>query len=93
MPPPRARSRHSVAKWIAAILAIAVHVGFVLFLIFRVNWQNQKPAPVTAELYVAPQATEVAPAKPLPEPPKPEPPKAPVEPPKPPQRPAEAGIG
>jgi colicin import membrane protein len=84
MPPPPVRSRHSVLKWIAAILAIAVHVGFVLFLIFSVNWQNRKPEPVTAELYVPPQATVVAPPKPVPEPPRPEPPKAPIEQPKPP---------
>jgi colicin import membrane protein len=82
MPPPRARSRHSVVKWIAAILAVAVHIGFVLFLIFSVNWQNRKPEPVTVELYVAPP--DVAPAKPVPEPPRPEPAKPPVEPPKPP---------
>jgi colicin import membrane protein len=91
MPPLRARSSWSTAKWIAAILAIAVHVAFLLFLIFSVNWQNPKPEPVTAELYVPPPAAEkVEPAKPPPEPPKPEPPKPqaeakppPVEPPKP----------
>jgi colicin import membrane protein len=81
MPPQRARSPQSAAKWAAAILAIAVHVAFVLFLVFSVNWQNRKPEPVTAELY-APSATPKAePAKPPPEPPKPEPPKP--EPPKP----------
>jgi colicin import membrane protein len=90
MPPLRARSSWSTTKWVAAILAIAVHVAFVLFLIFNVNWQNRKPEPVTAELYVPPAAEKVEPAKPQPEPPKPEPPKPraeakppPVEPPKP----------
>jgi len=90
MPPLRARSSWSAVKWIAAILAIAVHVAFVLFLIFNVNWQNRKPEPVTAELYVPPAAEKIEPAKPQPEPPKPEPPKPraeakppPVEPPKP----------
>ncbi len=90
MPPRRARSSWSAVKWIAAILAIAVHVTFVLFLIFSVNWQNRKPEPVTAELYVPPAAEKIEPAKPPPEPPKPEPPKPqveakppPVEPPKP----------
>jgi colicin import membrane protein len=84
MPPQRARSRHSAAKWIAAILAVAVHVGFVLFLVFSVNWQNRKPEPVIAELYVPP-AARVEPPKPAPEPPPVEPPKAPQpEPPKPP---------
>jgi colicin import membrane protein len=90
MPPQPARNRQSAAKWIAGILAIAVHVGFVLFLIFSVNWQNRKPEPVTAELYVPPAAPKVEPAPtpqpPKPEPPKPEPPKPPVEPPKPPPR-------
>jgi colicin import membrane protein len=90
MPPRRARSSWSAVKWIAAILAIAVHVAFVLFLIFSVNWQNRKPEPVTAELYVPPAAEKIEPAKPPPEPPKPELPKPqveakppPVEPPKP----------
>jgi colicin import membrane protein len=79
MPPLRARPNWSTAKWIAAILAIAVHVAFVLFLIFSVNWQNRKPEPVTAELYVPPAAEKIEPPKPPPEPPKPEPPKPPVE--------------
>ncbi len=79
MPPSRARSSWSTAKWIAAILAIAVHVAFVLFLIFSVNWQNRKPEPVTAELYVPPAVEKIEPPKPQAEPPRPEP-----EPPKPP---------
>src|SRR2546427_5245058 len=90
MPPLRARSSWSTAKWVAALLAIAVHVAFVLFLIFNVNWQNRKPEPVTAELYVPPAAEKAEPAKLPPEPPRPEPPKPqaeakppPVEPPKP----------
>src|SRR5256885_6439730 len=91
MPPSRARTSWSAIKWIAAILAIAVHATFVLFLIFSVNWQNRKPEPVIAELYVPPAAEKIEPPKPPPpEPPKPEPPKPqveakppPVEPPKP----------
>ena len=90
-------SRHppswSTGKWIAAILALAVHVGFVLFLIFSVTWQNPKPEPVTAELYappvpVAEPKPEAEPPKPAPEPPKPppEPAKPPPEPPKPPPK-------
>jgi colicin import membrane protein len=81
MPPSRARSSWSTTKWVAAILAIAVHVAFVLFLIFNVNWQNPKPEPVTAELYVPPAPAKIEPAKPPPEPPKTEPPKP--EPPRP----------
>jgi len=81
MPPLRARSSWSTAKWVAALLAIAVHVAFVLFLIFNVNWQNPKPEPVTAELYVPPAPAKIEPAKPPPEPPKTEPPKP--EPPRP----------
>lgn len=93
MPPVRARSSWSTTKWVAAILAIAIHVAFVLFLIFSVNWQNRRPEPVTAELYVPPAAEKIEPPKPeppKPEPPRPEPPKPqaearppPVEPPKP----------
>jgi colicin import membrane protein len=81
MPPLRAHSSWSTTKWVAAILAIAVHVAFVLFLIFNVNWQNRKPEPVTAELYLPPAPPKIEPAKPPPEPPKPEPPKP--EPPRP----------
>jgi colicin import membrane protein len=81
MPPSRERARWSATKWIAAILAIAIHLAFVLFLVFSVNWQNRKPEPVTAELYAPPQKTE--PTTPPPEPPKPEP-----EPPKPEPEPA-----
>jgi colicin import membrane protein len=85
MPPQRARTRHSAVKWIAGILAVAVHVGFVLFLIFSVNWQNRKPEPVIAELYVPAVTPRVEPPKPAPEPPRPppEPPKPQAEPPKP----------
>src|SRR6266581_4022523 len=81
MPPSRERARWSTTKWIAAILAIAIHLAFVLFLVFSVNWQNRKPEAVTAELYAPPQKTE---------PPKPEPPKPEPEPPKPPPEPAKA---
>ncbi len=94
MPPRSARSPQSAAKWIAAILAVAVHVAFVLFLVFSVTWQNRKPEPVTVELYAPAAVAKVEPAKPPPEPPKPvpppvepakpEPPKPAVEPPKPP---------
>src|SRR5271166_278999 len=89
MPPQRARSPQSAAKWIAAILAISVHVAFVLFLVMSVNWQNRRPEPVIAELYAPPAAAKVEPAKPPPEAPKPEPqrpepPKPPAEAPKPP---------
>jgi colicin import membrane protein len=90
MPPQRARSPQSAAKWAAAILAIAVHVAFVLFLVFSVNWQNRKPEPVTAELYAPPPTPKTEPAKPPPEPPKPEPPKPEPPTPEPPKPPVEA---
>ena len=92
MPPSRERARWSTTKWIAAILAIAIHLAFVLFLVFSVNWQNRKPEAVTAELYAPPQKTE--PTKPAPEPPKPppEPPKPEPEPPKPPPEPAKPSL-
>lgn len=81
MPPPNARSSQDAGKWIAAALAIAVHVAFVVFLVFSVSWQNPKPEPVSVELYAPPAAAKVEPAKASPESPKPEPPKP--EPPKP----------
>jgi colicin import membrane protein len=88
VPPSRPAPGWSVGKWIAAILAVAVHLAFVIFLVFSVDWRNHEPEPVSVELY-APPAKEVAPVpqppKPEPEPPKPqpEPPKPPPEPPKP----------
>jgi colicin import membrane protein len=81
--------------WVAAILAVAVHLGFIVFLIFSVTWQNSKPEAVSVELYAptgekAPEpkvAPEPQPPKPQPEPPRPqpqpEPPKPQPEPPKP----------
>jgi len=99
MPPSRERPRWSAAKWTAAILAVAVHIGFVLFLVFSVSWQSHKPEIVTAELYAPekpapkpppePPKVQPEPAQPPPEPPKPppEPPKPAPEPPKPPPEP------
>ncbi|HWZ73381.1 MAG TPA: TonB C-terminal domain-containing protein [Casimicrobiaceae bacterium] len=85
MPPSRTATRWSTGKWIAAVLAVAVHLGFIAFLIFSVTWQNSKPEAVSVELYAPPAPERTTPPKPLPEPPKPapEPPKPAPEPPKP----------
>jgi len=94
MPVQRPDTGRSVAKWIAGLLAIAVNLGFVLFLMFHVTWRNPAPEGVAVELYAPPQVAEkiepkeqIEPAKPLPpleapkfEPPKIEPPR--IEPPK-----------
>ena len=56
MPPSRTATRWSTGKWIAAILAVAVHLGFVVFLIFSVTWQNSRPEAVSVELYAPPAA-------------------------------------
>jgi colicin import membrane protein len=84
MPPSRTATRWSTGKWIAAILAVAVHLGFIVFLIFSVTWQNPKTEAVSVELYAPPTPDKTTPPKPTPEPPKPppEPPKPPPEPPK-----------
>jgi colicin import membrane protein len=92
MPPRRPRSKWSAAHWTAAILAIAVHVAFVLFLIFSVNWQNPKPEPVTAELYVPAAVEKIEPPAPPPEPARAEPPKPPPETKPPPVEPAKPDI-
>jgi colicin import membrane protein len=81
MTPRRARSDWSTGRWIAAILAVAVNIGFIAFLVVSVTWENRKLEPVSVELYAPP-----APAVEKPEPPKappPEPPKPQPEPPKP----------
>jgi colicin import membrane protein len=85
-----ADSGRSAAKWIAAFLAIAVNLGFVLFLVFHVTWRNPPQEAVSVELYApsppiekieSPKAQpEMPPEPPNVEPPKVEPPK--VEPPK-----------
>jgi colicin import membrane protein len=85
MPPSRTATRWSTGKWIAAILAVAVHLGFIVFLIFSVTWQNPKPEAVSVELY-APEKSPPKPSQEAPKPP-PEPPKPPPEPPKPPPEP------
>jgi colicin import membrane protein len=73
--------------WIAAILAVAVHLGFIVFLIFSVTWQNSKPEAVSVELYAPPGPEKITPPTPAPEPPKPHPeppkPEPKVEPPEP----------
>jgi len=65
-------------RWLALMLALAVHAVFIAVLVVSVRWQNRAPAPVTAELYApTPRAAPVeepAPPTPLPPPePKPEP--------------------
>src|ERR1700687_2777572 len=98
MPPSRTATRWSTGKWVALLLAVAVHLGFIVFLIFSVTCQNPKPDAVSVELY-APPAPEKIPPKPAPEAPKPppEPPKPQPEPPKPapkvePPKPTKADI-
>ena len=99
MPPSRTPTRWSTGKWIAAVLAVAVHLGFIVFLIFSVTWQNSKPEAVSVELYAPPAPEKAPPPKPAPESPKPppEPPKPQPEPPKPapkaePPKPTKADI-
>ena len=41
----REGSQWSTGKWIAAMLAIAVNLGFIAFLVFSVTWQNRKETP------------------------------------------------
>jgi colicin import membrane protein len=79
-------SQWSTGKWIAALLALAVNLGFIAFLVFSVTWQNRKETPVSVELYAPPAAApKVETTKPPePPPPQPEPPKPVPEPPKPP---------
>lgn len=40
-------------RWPAAILAVLVHLLFIGFLIFSVNWKSHPPAPVMADLWEA----------------------------------------
>lgn len=59
----------------AAILAVLVHLLFIAFLIFSVNWKSHPPAPVMADLWEAlppPRTQPVVKPQPAPKP-KPEP--------------------
>ncbi len=68
---------------LAGVLAIAVHVGLLLFLIFGVHWQNRRAEPVAVEL-VPPMARAPEAAREPPPKPKESPPPPPKEPPPPP---------
>jgi len=63
-------------RWRAFGLALAVHIALLTFLWVGINWQNETPVAVEAELW-SPQAREAAPTpEPTPQPkpePKPEP--------------------
>jgi colicin import membrane protein len=80
----REGSPWSTGKWIAAVLAVAVNLGFIAFLVFTVTWQNRRESPVSVELYAPPApAPKVETVKPPERPPPPEPPKPAPEPPTP----------
>jgi colicin import membrane protein len=68
------RAPRDPARMLAGVLALGVHAGFVLLLVFGVSWQTEHPAPVMAELWPAlppspaarPVPPDPAPAKPAP---------------------------
>lgn len=76
-------SGRSAGRWFAGILAIAVNLAFIAFLVFSVTWQNRKLEPVSVELYAPPSPTSAKVESAPTPPPQPEPPKAQPEPPKP----------
>jgi colicin import membrane protein len=62
-------------RWRAITLAVAVHVALLVFFWIGIDWQNQAPVAIKAEIWDL-QAKEAAPLPPEPEPtpqPKPEP--------------------
>ncbi|MFL9923197.1 cell envelope integrity protein TolA [Herbaspirillum lusitanum] len=65
-------------RWRAITLAVVVHLALVAFLWIGINWKNETPLTVEAEIW-DPQVREAAPLptppqpEPQPEPPKPEP--------------------
>lgn len=68
-------------KLLAGVLALGVHLAFVLLLVFGVSWQTQHPAPVMVDVWQA--LPEPQPARPQLAPPKPAPPPKAEEPPPP----------
>ncbi len=84
-----AQTREAPGRRISIALAIAVHVGLAIFLIYGVHWQSERPEAVAVDLVQSVPATPTAePPSPTPPPtPAPQPPKPVVEP-KPEPRPA-----
>ncbi|MDD5250515.1 MAG: energy transducer TonB [Rhodocyclaceae bacterium] len=69
---PLAKKREAPGRRISIVLAVAVHVGLAIFLIYGVRWQSERPEAVEVELVQAvpaPPAAEPAPAEPPPAPP------------------------
>lgn len=70
-----------VPRLAAGLLALGVHLLFVLLLVFGVSWQTRHPAPVTVDLWESipqpPTPRPPVPAPPAPEPPPPAPRPAP----------------
>jgi colicin import membrane protein len=64
----RNQPARATGRWLAAGLAVAVHLIFLGVLVFSLSWQNKPSAPVTAELYAPPSRTDAAP-QPAPPPP------------------------
>ena len=68
-----------VPRLAAGLLALGVHLLFVLLLVFGVSWQTRHPAPVTVDLWEsipqppAPRTPVAAPPAPEPPPPAPRP--------------------
>lgn len=78
--------RHAPGKRLSIALAIAVHAGLAIFLIFGVQWQSQRPDTVEVDLV---RSVPVAPSvQPAPPPPPPEPKVQPKPEPKPEPKPA-----
>lgn len=66
-------TRPAAPRFAAAAMALAVHIVFVLLLVFGVSWQTRDAAPVMVDVWdTLPAATAVKPPAPPP-PPEPEP--------------------
>jgi colicin import membrane protein len=74
-------------RFASGVLALAVHVLFIVMLVFGIRWQQRLPEPVVVELWheIPPSKPEpiVRTAEPTPPPPAPRPEPLPAEPPKP----------
>jgi colicin import membrane protein len=60
------QERHEPGRAKAAVLALAVHVLFLAFLVFGVSWKTREPDPVVVELWNVPPAAKPAPVMPAP---------------------------
>ena len=68
--------QHEPGRVASGVLAVVVHIAFIVLLVFGISWQQRTPMPLVADLW---QDIPTPRAKPIPQP-EPEPPPRPPAP-------------